>query len=135
MFFCTRFHSHFLSQIYFHGYKMRFIDNFRIAYFFLLICIYFTYFCQCDFICLPFHLPESLARNYIKCQFYYCSINNTNKKDNVTHFWQKGKNSGTQQCISTVEQEIWLEWFPLSSTKFHLSFKCFNSQEEQCKYA
>lgn len=73
----------------------------------------------------------------IKYQFYYCSINNANKKDNVTHLFlaEGGGTKEPQQHISTVEQENLTEWFPLSPAKAHLSLNLLDSQEGLCKYA
>lgn len=62
---------------------------FRIIHFFLLILFIFI---DVVFIDLFQKRLESLDNHCIKYQFYYCSINNANKRENVTHlFWQKGK--------------------------------------------
>lgn len=94
--------------------QMGFTDNFRIAYFFLLICTLFI-FIDVDFIYLLSNHPESLDRDYIKWQFYYCFINNTIKRIMSHNFLEERKwNSGN--IFQQWSKQIWLEWFPLPPT-------------------
>lgn len=54
----------------------------------------------------------------------------------MSHIFGRGeRTTELDNIFQQWSKKIWLEWFPLSPTKFHLSFKCFNSQEELCKYA